>query len=132
MKRRCYNQKYKKYKNYGGKGVSVCDEWRNDFMAFYNWAINNGWEKGLHIDKDIKGGNIYSPQNCSIVTAKQNHNHTVSSIFIEHGGETHTISEWCDIYGIKPQRTWSRYRRGVRTHQRLFNPNTERKISATT
>ncbi len=71
---RCYNKNDKSYKYYGGRGVRVCKEWRNDYQAFLDWALANGWRKGLHIDKDKKrmGNLIYSPVMCSIITAKEN------------------------------------------------------------
>jgi len=73
MKRRCFNSSCASYKYYGAKGVRICDEWLNDFKAFYDWAIANGWKKGLQIDKDIKGnGLLYSPESCCIVPPKDN------------------------------------------------------------
>lgn len=54
IKCRCYGKSSKGYNNYGALGVIMCDEWKNNFKSFYDWAISNGWEKGLQIDKDIK------------------------------------------------------------------------------
>lgn len=67
MKKRCYYTKDKRYKDWGGRGIKVCDEWRNDFMAFYNWSINNGWKEGLSIDRINNDGN-YEPSNCRWTT----------------------------------------------------------------
>jgi hypothetical protein len=73
IKTRCYNKNRKEYKNYGGRGVTMSEEWRTDFKKFYDWAIEMGWEKGLEIDKDIKGdGKLYSPFTCSIVSRIEN------------------------------------------------------------
>ncbi len=73
MIRRCYNPKSANYKFYGAKGVSVCDEWKNNYESFINWALQNGWGEGLVLDKDIKGnGSIYSPETCSFVTRQEN------------------------------------------------------------
>jgi len=75
---RCYNKNVSGYKWYGGSGVTICNEWKSDPEAFVNWAINNGWKEGLHIDKDIlcdKLGispHIYSPETCQWITAKIN------------------------------------------------------------
>lgn len=50
MKSRCYNSKEKIYKYYGGRGITICDEWKNNFETFYNWAMNNGYKQDLSID----------------------------------------------------------------------------------
>jgi len=72
MKQRCYNKNNKNYKWYGAKGVRVCDSWQT-FANFHKWAVNNGYKKGLHLDKDIKGnGKLYSPESCCFVTPKKN------------------------------------------------------------
>jgi hypothetical protein len=78
MKSRCYKPKACEYHNYGAIGVRVCVEWRYSFVAFFNWAIANGWEKGLQLDKDKKSrdlgleGKMYSPEWCSFLTPAQN------------------------------------------------------------
>lgn len=63
MKTRCYNSKVEYYKYYGAKGIIVCDEWKNDFKSFYNWAGWNGYEKNLTLDRINNDGN-YEPENC--------------------------------------------------------------------
>lgn len=74
MKSRCYNSKHKAYRHYGGRGITVCEEWRNDFKAFYDWAIANGYYDDLSIDRIDVNGN-YEPSNCRWATAKvQIHN----------------------------------------------------------
>lgn len=99
---RCYNKNDISYCRYGAKGVVVCDEWRNDFMAFYKWAIENGWQKGLQIDKDIKGdGKLYSPGTCIFVTRQQNCWHRTTSRLIEYNGELKSLAEWCNVLGLK-------------------------------
>lgn len=74
MIERCYNPKRDNYSYYGGRGISVCDEWKNDSWAFYDWAMANGYSKGLSIDRINNYGN-YEPSNCrwvSIVEQKRN------------------------------------------------------------
>ena len=73
MKRRCNIKKHHAYKYYGGRGIKVCDEWKNDFMSFYNWAINNGYKEGLSIDRIDNNGN-YEPNNCRWTTMKEQSN----------------------------------------------------------
>lgn len=73
IKQRCYNPKSQAYAYYGGKGVKMCDEWKNNFKSFYEWCMANGWERGLEVDKDLKGnGKIYSPDWCTITTHREN------------------------------------------------------------
>jgi len=73
---RCHNPNDTIYRNYGAIGIKVCDEWRNDIKVFYNWAIGNGYKKGLELDKDklasTKPGKLYSPKYCSFITHAEN------------------------------------------------------------
>lgn len=87
IRHRCYNPKCKSYQNYGAKGVTMCNDWLNSFDNFVEWAINNGWKKGMHIDKDIKSKQlqiyppIYSPETCLIVSPKINNLHSSNTKF---------------------------------------------------
>lgn len=99
MKTRCYNEHSEKYKNYGGRGITVCDEWRNDFQAFYNWAINNGYDDNLTIDR-IDVNEDYSPSNCRWITNKEQQRNRRNNRNITINGETHCLSEWCEILGL--------------------------------
>jgi hypothetical protein len=100
---RCYDINDISFKRYGGRGIMVCDEWRNEFTNFYNWAVKNGWQDGLQLDKDIKGNgkNLYSPDTCRFVTRKINCRNRRSNKLIEYSGETKTLAEWCEIFNIK-------------------------------
>lgn len=71
MKERCNNINSINYKWYGEKGVSICKEWIHDFQAFYNWALSNGYEDGLTIDR-IESDKGYSPENCRWITRSEN------------------------------------------------------------
>jgi len=76
MKQRCYNKKNPRYKNYGEKGIKICDEWLDNFMNFYSWAIENGYKDDLTIDR-INNGGDYEPNNCRWLTRQaQNWNTT--------------------------------------------------------
>jgi hypothetical protein len=101
MMDRCYKSRSDNYKWYGGAGVIVCDEWKTDFIAFYRWAISNGWEKGLQLDKDIKGsGKIYSPDTCMFVTGDENMRKRTDSNIIEYNGEKRIITDWAKLLGM--------------------------------
>lgn len=71
MKQRCHNPNNKAYPRYGGRGITVCDEWRNDYAAFEAWAISNGYKDNLTIDK-IDNDKGYSPDNCQWITQSEN------------------------------------------------------------
>lgn len=99
MKCRCYNPNDKKYPRYGLRGIKVCDEWKNDFVKFNNWANSNGYTEGLSIDRINNDGN-YEPSNCRWVTIVENSNNTSKNVFITHNGVTRTISEWSRCIGV--------------------------------
>jgi hypothetical protein len=111
INRRCNEPTFNHYELYGGRGIGICKSWRNDFKKFYDWAIKNGWEKGLHVDRKNTNGN-YSPSNCRIVTAKINANNKRNTRFFEINGITKSLSEWCDIYGVSIKNTGKRLRNG--------------------
>ena len=100
MKMRCYEPSLNNYHNYGGRGIIVCEQWLEDFMNFYKWAINNGYKNGLSIDRINVDGN-YGPSNCRWVTNKAQNNNKRNNRLITAFGETHTASEWQDKTGIR-------------------------------
>lgn len=112
IKERCYNKNEQNYANYGGRGITICDEWLHDFIPFYTWAINNGYSENLTIDR-IDNEKGYSPDNCRWATMKQQNNNRRDNVFHEINGEKHTLSEWCDIYNVPYWRTKSRLSYGI-------------------
>jgi hypothetical protein len=70
MKTRCYNKNCKEYKWYGGRGIQVCDEWKNSAKIFIEWALPL-WKEGLQIDREDNDGN-YCPENCRFIMHKEN------------------------------------------------------------
>ena len=103
---RCYNPNNPKYKNYGGRGIKICEEWRKDKKIFFEWAINSGYSQELSIDRKNVNGD-YTPNNCRWATYKQQANNKTNTRWYEHNGENHTLSEWSEITGI-PYGTLSR------------------------
>ena len=111
MIRRCYDTKCRNYNRYGGRGITVCEEWKNSFKAFLNWAVLNGYRKGLTIDR-IDNNLGYSPENCRWATHKeQNRNYSRNHI-ITVNGESMCIADWADKTGIKPATILARIKRG--------------------
>ena len=106
MKKRCYDKNHKLYNRYGGRGITVCDEWAKDFMNFYNWSMANGYQDNLTIDR-IDNNKGYSPDNCRWVTMLEQAQNTSKNVNITYKGKTQTISAWSRETGI-PQNTISR------------------------
>ncbi len=99
IKTRCFNTNDKGYKNYGGRGITMCPEWKDDFMAFHDWAFDNGYEEGLSIDRINNNGN-YEPSNCRWVDNITQQNNRRVNRYLTFNGETHTYREWSRITGI--------------------------------
>lgn len=99
MKTRCYNKHHISYKDYGGRGIKICNEWLNDFMKFYNWAIANGYNDNLTIDRIDVNGN-YEPSNCRWADRTTQSNNTRRCIYITYNGKTQTIAQWAEELGI--------------------------------
>lgn len=100
MIQRCENPENKDYSTYGGRGIAVCEEWRNSFKSFHDWAKASGYKKGLTIERvDVDKG--YSNDNCIwIINARQSLNCRRSAIITWNGKSQH-ISDWADDLGIK-------------------------------
>lgn len=96
---RCYKPTVKPYKNYGGRGITVCDEWRNNYFSFKSWSENNGYLPTLSLDRIDNDGN-YSPENCRWVNRKIQSNNKRSNRVIEYNGHSKTMSQWSDSLNI--------------------------------
>jgi hypothetical protein len=109
IKKRCYSMKSKDYESYGGRGITVCDEWLGEkgFENFYNWAISNGYSDKLSIDR-INVDGRYEPENCRWITNEEQQCNKRNSNYLHYNGETKTISEWAKIKGISDSTLRSR------------------------
>lgn len=94
MKQRCQNPEDPSYKNYGGRGIALCDAWNKDFSSFGWWAIANGYAKGLQIDR-IDNDGPYSPENCRWVTHKQNSRNKRTNVLKEE--QVRLIRRWYEL-----------------------------------
>lgn len=103
MKNRCYNKKHKDYKRYGARGIKICNEWlkENDkgLLNFYNWAINNGYQDNLSIDRIDNNGN-YEPGNCRWADNETQCNNKRNCYYITYNNKTYTVAKWSKILNI--------------------------------
>lgn len=99
MKNRCYTKSNIEYKNYGGRKISVCKEWLEDFTNFYNWAMKNGYKDNLTIDR-INVNKNYEPTNCRWVTMKVQQNNRRDNRKVLYKGKKYTIAELSDYIKI--------------------------------
>ena len=97
--RRCNNPKSKRYSDYGGRGITVCEEWASDFMCFRSWALKNGYCDDLSLDRKDNDG-PYSPENCRWATDYVQANNARSNRLITYKGKTQTMKQWADEYGL--------------------------------
>lgn len=117
---RCYYKSTNQYKNYGGKGIKVCKEWKHieGFVNFYNWSIANGYKDNLTLDR-IDNNKDYSPQNCRWVTYKQQCRNKTNNVYYTFKNETKTSKEWCEIYNISQTTLNDRLKRNWTLEQAL-------------
>lgn len=105
MKQRCFSETDSRYKDYGGRGITICNEWlgKDGFINFYNWAINNGYDDSLTIDRINVNGN-YCPENCRWSTWKEQARNQRKSIIISFEGKTLPLKEWAEIKNVPYER----------------------------
>lgn len=111
MKTRCYNCNDRNYQWYGGRGIKICDEWKDNFITFKEWAENNGYSDNLTIDRIDYNGN-YEPSNCRFVDEKTQQNNKRTNHYVTYNGETKTLKEVCDIEDIN----YDRFKYLIRYH----------------
>lgn len=121
MKARCKNPNRPEYKHYGGRGISVCPDWEN-FANFQEWAITNGYQDHLTLDRIDVNGNYY-PKNCRWATYEEQANNKRKTIKITVGDETHTISEWCKITNVPETAIRHRIHYGWEPQKIVYQPS---------
>ena len=99
MLSRCKTKTGGSYQNYGGRGINVCQEWADDFMNFYCWAIDSGYAENLYLERKNNNGN-YCPENCAWITYKEQQRNKRNNHFLTYKGETKTMIEWSEILKI--------------------------------
>lgn len=118
MKKRCYIKSSKDYIRYGKRGILICSEWKESFENFYNWAINNGYNDNLTIDRIDVNGN-YEPSNCRWITMKEQQSNKRSNHLITYKGVTLPVCLWADKYKIKRSTLCTRLKQGVNFEQAI-------------
>ncbi len=107
IKIRCYDKNHKDYNNYGGRGIKMCYRWKTNPKSFIEWAIQNGWDKGLQIDR-INNNSDYRPDNCRFVTGKENSNNKRNNVRISFNNKTQTLTQWAEELNININTLYSR------------------------
>ncbi len=123
MKRRCFNPSCDKWEYYGGRGITVCSEWKNSFMAFEKWAMENGYSDGLELDRINRDGN-YEPSNVRFVTRTENSQNKSNNVPVTAFGETKVASEWLRTFPVAVSRNafFTRLRAGWDHEKALTTP----------
>ena len=116
IKYRCNYESSISYSRYGQRGVKLCDEWLNNFESFYNWAIKNNWEKGLQVDRMDNNKN-YSPDNCRIVTPKENSNNRRDNVYISFDSCVFSLREAFEFELVNRSKYYKN-----KTYRNRFNP----------
>ena len=111
MHSRCYRKSYAGYHRYGGRGITVCDEWLHNYVAFKTWAMKHGYRDGLQIDR-IDNNKGYSPDNCRFVTVSQQNRNRRDNIIIEFGGFRGPLIAFAELFDVPYYTAYSRYRKG--------------------
>lgn len=121
MKDRCYNVHSPSYYRWGGRGITICDEWKDNFSAFYSWAMENGYSENLTIDRIDNNGN-YEPNNCRWATMEEQSRNRQSNVVIQIGNSKRTLKEWCEIFELEYGTILERYHNnGFESIDDLFN-----------
>ena len=110
MMRRCRDPKNKEYGNYGGRGIAVCDEWK-DFETFYAWATANGYTDELTIDR-INNDKDYCPENCRFISIQEQQRNRRDNVRYQYGSENLTLPEYAREYGLNLHTLQTRISRG--------------------
>ena len=121
IKDRCLNEKAKAYMRYGGRGIKICKEWLEDSYSFYSWALENGYDDNLSIDRiDVDGD--YEPLNCRWTTMYVQANNKKNNVFLVYNNEKKSISQWSKIYKINRGTAGYRYKKGLQFEE-IFEVN---------
>lgn len=117
IKTRCYNPNDKRFHRYGGRGITMCDEWLHNPESFIEWALANGFKEGLSIDR-IDNDGSYSPENCRWITIKEQERNKTCNVRYQDK----CVTEWAEIVGIKANTIFARLYKGWDIERAIFTP----------
>lgn len=121
MKTRCCNPNSKAFPRYGGRGITICDEWLNDSLTFCEWAMTNGYQDDLTLDR-IDNDGPYSPENCRFISMTEQQHNRSNNRNITYQGETHCVTEWSRRLGINQTVLCRRLDRGWTVERAFTQP----------
>lgn len=122
MKQRCFNENHNAYQNYGGRGITICDEWSDDFSNFFKWAITHDYKEGYTLDRINNDGN-YEPSNCRWATAREQSYNRRNNRYLTVYGITMTLEEWVFTLNHKNHNAlWTRLNRGWSVEDAICTP----------
>lgn len=127
MKERCLNKNVDRYKNYGGRGITICDSWLESFQNFYE-DMGERPSPEHSLDRKNVNGN-YEKENCRWATKNQQDNNKVNTIYVQHNNETKSLSDWCRYYGLNYKSTWKKYKLNNSFEDIIKNVNYGRRIN---
>lgn len=126
IKERTRNNNSTSFVNYGGRGISVCEEWSNSFDSFYKWSMENGYNENLSIDRINVNGN-YEPSNCRWIAMDEQARNKRNTVYITYNGQTFNVHDWSFLVGVPESLIKSRYHSGWNPEDILFKPYSGRK-----
>lgn len=121
MKTRCLNPNTPSFKNYGARGITICDEWKDDFKAFYDWSMSHGYSDDLTIDRIDNDGN-YEPSNCRWVSMKTQCLNKSDNHIVVLNGVSKPLLSWCEDFRINYKTVRDRLHRGWSYQDALSKP----------
>ena len=118
MMNRCFKERNSDYKDYGGRGIKVCDEWSNDFFKFKEWSEQNGFRKDLTLDRiDVNGD--YCPENCRWATVKEQNRNKRNTAYLTYKGKKIAQAQFAEDFNIKYYKVDALRKKGLSGEQIL-------------
>ncbi|GHV74229.1 hypothetical protein AGMMS49940_15310 [Spirochaetia bacterium] len=121
MRQRCLNQKSTFYHRYGGRGITICKDWLDDYQNFKYWALKNGYADNLTLDR-IDNDQGYSPDNCRWATAKEQADNRITNHKVTYRGKTQDVTQWAEELGMSAGVIFMRLFRGWSVERTFEQP----------